>query len=122
MNLRQPRISLRRFGLPLLLGAAGGPESTVVGRLDHPVAHVSWDDAVAYCHWSGTRLPTKGEWEMARGGLEQAWIEGRDLNAVVTESSRPAADGIEAVKRLRIANELRQKNCGLLHGSRSDSR
>ena len=59
------------------------------------------------------------------GGLvevEHARIGGRDLNALVTKSCRPAADGIEAVKRRRIADKLRQKNCGPLHGGRSDGR
>jgi formylglycine-generating enzyme required for sulfatase activity len=51
--------------------------------IDHPVVNVSWNDAVAFCHWLSERegriyrLPTEAEWEYAcRAGSETRYSSG----------------------------------------------
>ena len=36
-----------------------GPESNINDRMNHPVVHVTYDDAESFCRWAGKELPTR---------------------------------------------------------------
>src|SRR5690242_2560330 len=60
----------------------GGPGTLLRGRLDHPVTHVAWPDALACAEWAGRQIPTEAEREYAaRGGLPGTeFARGDELN------------------------------------------
>jgi len=60
-----------------------GPGSTIINKMNYPVVHVAWDDAVAFAKWAGKRLPTEIEWQYAAqagdSNLEWPWGNSKEI-------------------------------------------
>lgn len=80
-----------------------GNSQTFEDLLDHPVVHVSHNDAQAFCVWARCRLPTEAQWEKAsRGGSEQKlypWgnelLDGSSHNANIWQGKFPDFNSID---------------------------
>ena len=75
-----------------------GPGSSLEGKSNHPVVHIAYEDALAYCKWSNRRLPTEAEWESAAQGNNKSTIYTWGNNPEVLNANANTWQGIFPTK------------------------
>lgn len=64
---------------------------------DHPMMHVNWWEANAWCAWAGRRLPTESEWEAAAttppDGERRPWFPWGDRDPLPQEANLDGRTG-----------------------------
>ena len=85
-----------------------GPGSTIHRKRNHPVTQVSFEDAMAFAAWTGKRLPTETEWEIAsrtQEGYLFPWGTQWQINACNVEESN-IGDTTLVDKYIEFANDF----------------